>query len=62
MRGAWGCSAGGGACVSEKHAGFIVNRGGATFDDVRRVMEHVRETVLRLYGVELEPEIRIIEN
>jgi UDP-N-acetylmuramate dehydrogenase len=52
----------GGACVSEKHAGFVVNRGGASFDDVRRVLEHIRETVLRIYGIELEPEIRIIEN
>lgn len=50
----------GGAQVSEKHAGFVVNAGGATFDDVRRVMDHVRETVLRIHGVELEPEVRII--
>jgi UDP-N-acetylmuramate dehydrogenase len=52
----------GAACVSEKHAGFIVNRGGATFADVRHVMEHVRETVFRLYGIQLEPEVKIIEN
>lgn len=52
----------GGACVSEKHAGFVVNLGGATFDDVRRVMEHVQETVFRLFGVALEPEVKIIEN
>jgi UDP-N-acetylmuramate dehydrogenase len=50
----------GGAQVSEKHAGFVVNRGGATFDDVRRVMEHVQETVLREFGVLLEPEVKII--
>jgi UDP-N-acetylmuramate dehydrogenase len=52
----------GGACVSEKHAGFVVNLGGASFDDVRRVMEHVQETVFRLFGVALEPEVKIIEN
>lgn len=50
----------GGAQVSEKHAGFIVNRGGATFDDVLRLMDHVRETVLRDSGVALEPEVKII--
>lgn len=50
----------GGAAVSEKHAGFIVNLGGATFDDVLAVMEHVKNTVLERCGVELEPEVRII--
>lgn len=50
----------GGAAVSEKHAGFIVNKGGATFDDVLRVIEHVRSTVFSVHGVELMPEIRII--
>ena len=51
----------GGAAVSEKHAGFVVNLGGATFDDVMRVINHVKEEVLRRTGVELEPEIRIIK-
>lgn len=50
----------GGARVSEKHAGFIVNTGGATFADVTAVMDHVRETVLARTGVVLEPEIRIV--
>ncbi|MGI5936027.1 MAG: UDP-N-acetylmuramate dehydrogenase [Oscillospiraceae bacterium] len=50
----------GGAQVSEKHAGFVVNRGGASFDDVIRVMEHVRETVYKTAGIMLEPEIKII--
>ncbi len=48
----------GGACVSEKHAGFIVNRGGATCADVERLIEFIQETVLRKTGVQLEPEIR----
>ena len=52
--------AGGGAQVSEKHAGFVVNRGGATFDDVLRLMDHIRSEVLRTSGVELEPEVKII--
>jgi UDP-N-acetylmuramate dehydrogenase len=52
----------GGAQVSPKHAGFIVNRGGATFDDVLRLMEHVREIVYRDTGVTLEPEVKIIRD
>ena len=50
----------GGAQVSEKHAGFIVNAGGATCADVLRLMELVRERVLADSGVELEPEIRVV--
>ena len=52
----------GGAMVSEKHAGFIVNTGEASFSDVMAVIDHVRETVLRTSGVELEPEIRIVHS
>jgi UDP-N-acetylmuramate dehydrogenase len=50
----------GDAQVSEKHSGFIVNRGEAKFSDVMAVMEHVRETVFSQFGVELESEIKII--
>ncbi len=50
----------GGAAVSEKHAGFVVNLGGATAGDVVAVMRHVRETVAARTGVTLEPEIRFI--
>ncbi|MCL2227857.1 MAG: UDP-N-acetylmuramate dehydrogenase [Oscillospiraceae bacterium] len=50
----------GGAQVSEKHAGFIVNRGGASFLDVMRVIDHVRAAVLKQFGVELELEIKIV--
>ena len=50
----------GGAQVSEKHAGFIVNRGGATSRDVYELMRHVRNTVWREKGVELEPEIILL--
>ena len=50
----------GGAQVSEKHAGFIVNVGGATCADVLRLMDEVRERVLAASGVELEPEIRAV--
>lgn len=53
-----GCGVGG-AAVSEKHAGFVVNRGGATTDDIRRTMELVQSRVLETSGVRLEPEVRI---
>lgn len=52
----------GGAQVSEKHAGFIVNKGGATCNDVLRLIEHVQERVFKCFGTELEPEIRIVKN
>lgn len=50
----------GGAMISEKHAGFVVNAGGASFDDVIAVMEHAADTVYRMTGTELEPEVKII--
>lgn len=50
----------GGAQVSEKHAGFVINRGGATCADVLGLIDHVREEVLRQFGVELEPEVRLL--
>lgn len=50
----------GGAQVSEKHAGFVVNRGGATAQDVLRLCEAVQERVFREQGVQLEPEVRFI--
>ena len=50
----------GGAEVSEKHAGFIVNRGGASADDVKRLVEHIKHTVYQNYGVELDCEIKFI--
>lgn len=50
----------GGAAVSSKHAGFVVNVGGATAADVRAVIEHVQAEVKRQFGVELEPEVRMV--
>ncbi len=47
----------GGAQVSEKHAGFIVNIGGATAEDVLRLVEHIQKTVQSQFGVMLECEI-----
>jgi UDP-N-acetylmuramate dehydrogenase len=49
----------GGAQISEKHAGFIVNAGNATFDDVMKLIEFVRKKVKEKYGVELETEVEI---
>ena len=51
----------GGAQVSEKHAGFVVNIGGATAKDVLAVIDHCRKTVFNNTGVTLEPEIEITE-
>lgn len=50
----------GGAQVSEKHAGFVINRGGATCGDVLAVIESVQETVYQKTGVRLEPEVKIV--
>jgi UDP-N-acetylmuramate dehydrogenase len=47
----------GGALVSEKHAGFIVNKGGATSADILRLIGHVQETVNERFGILLNPEI-----
>ena len=49
----------GGAAVSEKHAGFVVNLGGATAADVRALLEAVADRVEEIHGVRLEPEVRI---
>jgi len=50
----------GGATVSEKHSGFIVNRANASFNDVMALIEHVRETVLKQFGTELALEVKIM--
>ena len=50
----------GGATVSEKHSGFIVNTGDATAKDVVDLIKHVQKTVKEKFGVDLEPEIRLI--
>ena len=51
----------GGASVSKKHAGFIVNTGGATAEDVKRLIEYIKEQVYQRLGVLLVPEIEILE-
>lgn len=48
------------ACVSEMHANFIVNTGSATAAEIETLIARVRDTVLRVHGVQLEHEVRII--
>jgi UDP-N-acetylmuramate dehydrogenase len=50
----------GGAQVSEKHAGFIINKGGATCDDVLRLIEAVKERVYKQTGIMLEREVEVL--
>jgi len=50
----------GGASISEKHANFIVNEGGATATDVRRLAEHARTAVAEQFGVDLVYEIQFV--
>ena len=50
----------GGASISTKHAGFVVNNGGATAADVHAVIRHVQDEVERQFGVRLEPELRFL--
>jgi UDP-N-acetylmuramate dehydrogenase len=50
----------GGAQVSEKHSGFIVNRGGATCADVLKLIEYVQKVVEDKTGIFLEPEVKLV--
>ncbi len=50
----------GGAQVSEKHAGFVINKGGATCADVLSLMEQVSQKVWEQFGVRLEPEVKVL--
>lgn len=51
----------GGAMVSEKHSGFVINCGGATFKDVVALINHVQEVVKEKYQVVLEPEVKVLK-
>ena len=50
----------GGAQISEKHANFIINTGGASASDILGLMEFVKETVFKTFNIELEPEVKIV--
>ena len=52
----------GGAQVSEKHAGFVINKGNAKSADVLELIKHVREVVYKEKGVVIEPEVRLIDD
>lgn len=54
-----GCTIGG-AQVSEKHAGFVINSGGATAEDVLNLMEYIKKTVFEKSGIVLEPEVKMV--
>ena len=49
----------GGAAISTKHAGFAVNVGGATAEDVKQLLQQVSDRVYENSGIRLEPEVRI---
>ena len=51
----------GGAQVSEKHAGFVINAGGATCQDVVQLMEYIEQQVYQRFAIRLEREVRVIE-
>lgn len=50
----------GAACVSDKHANFIINTGGATAAEVERLIRHIARVVAKQQGVQLQPEVHII--
>ena len=54
------CLSVGGAQVSEKHAGFVINIGGATCADVMELIAQVQKRVYEAHGVQLEPEVKIV--
>jgi len=50
----------GSASISEKHANFIVNEGGATAGDIENLINHTRQVVKKNYDIDLQPEVRIM--
>lgn len=50
----------GGAAVSEKHSGFVINKGGATAKDILGLIKHIQYEVKKQFGVDLHTEVRII--
>tara|TARA_B100001769_G_scaffold267346_1_gene254606 strand:- start:345 stop:1256 length:912 start_codon:yes stop_codon:yes gene_type:complete len=52
----------GDACISQKHANFFVNKGNATFNDMKKLIDFVSERVFKKTGISIEKEIKILEN
>lgn len=50
----------GGACVSNKHANFIINTGNATPNDIKKLIKHIQNTIKLQFNIHLEPEVKII--
>ncbi len=50
----------GNAQISEKHCGFVINKGGATAADIMTLITEVRQIVFDKFGVMLEPEVRLL--
>ncbi|MFZ8787064.1 MAG: hypothetical protein ACO2O3_16570, partial [Thermocrinis sp.] len=47
---------------SEKHANFLINLGGAVFEDVVKIINHAKKRVFEEFGIELEEEVRLVES
>jgi len=52
----------GDACISEKHSNFFVNKGNASFEDMKKLINFVQKSVFKKTGINLEKEIKILEN
>ena len=52
----------GDACISDKHSNFFVNKGKASFDDMKKLINFVTKSVFEKTGISIEKEIKIIEN
>jgi len=52
----------GDACISEKHSNFFINKGNASFNDMKKLIDFVSESVFKKTGISIEKEIKIIEN
>ena len=52
----------GDACISEKHSNFFVNKGDAKFNDMKKLIDFVAESVFKKTGISIEKEIKILEN
>ena len=52
----------GDACISEKHANFFINNGNASFSDMKKLIDFVADSVFKKTGINIEKEIKILEN
>jgi len=50
----------GAACVSDKHANFIINGGGASANDIETLIQEIQRQVQQKFSINLQPEVRII--